>query len=119
MVYCDVDDTLICWSPELYPHQEADLVTINDYDRQFQFLPHKKHLDFLHKLKLQGYGIVIWSAAGASWAETVVIALGIQDIPDMILSKPELAMDDFLEAKQIIKSILWIHPETGEYLRNK
>lgn len=119
VAYCDVDDTIIIWDYEKYPHTVSDLVEIEDYNRKCLFLPHKRNIEFLQKLKLQGYGIVIWSAAGANWAETVVKALKLEDLPDMVLSKPELALDDLLDARKIIRSVIWLDPTTGEYKRNE
>jgi len=118
VVYLDIDDSCIIWEPEKYKHHEDEIIWIEDYGRKFPFLPHKRNIEFVQKLKLQGYGVVCWSAAGASWAETVICKLGLQDLPDMILSKPELCVDDILEPKRILKSIVWLHPETGEFLRN-
>lgn len=118
VVYMDVDDTTILWEPENYTHDPEELVWISDGTRNFPFLPHKRNIEFVQKLKLQGYGVVIWSAAGANWAERVVKALGLEDLPDMIISKPELCVDDILEPKRIIKSIVWIEPKTGEFKRN-
>lgn len=118
-VMVDVDDTLIIWDPEKYPHTENDLIWIEDYNRSLPFLPHKKNIDFIQKLKLQGYGIVIWSAAGGDWAETVVKALHLQDLPDVIMSKPEFAVDDLLSAKGIIKQVIWLDPVTGEFKRSE
>lgn len=118
VVYVDIDDTLILWEPEKWEHKEEEIIWIEDYNRKFPFLPHKKNLEFLQRLKLQGYGVVVWSAAGATWAETVVNQLGIQDLPDMIISKPEFCIDDFLEAKQIIKRIIWIDPNDGTFNRS-
>lgn len=118
VVYCDVDDTLILWDPKVYEHDPKDLIIFTDEYGQWELLPHKANIDFLINLKRQGYGVVVWSAAGANWAEKVVNKLGLQEIPDMIISKPELAMDDLLEPDRIIKSVVWIHPVTGDFKRN-
>lgn len=115
----DIDDTTILWEPEKYPHEPEELVLIQDFNRQFPFLPHKKNIEFVNKLKLQGYGVVFWSAAGGEWAETVTKALGLEDLPDVIMSKPEFAMDDLLDAKKIIKQVIWLDPVTGEIKRNE
>lgn len=114
----DIDDTCIIWEPEKYSHKEEDIIWIEDYNRKFPFLPHKRNIEFVQKLKLQGYGVVCWSAAGANWAETVIKKLGLEDLPDIIISKPELCVDDILEPKRIIKSIVWLHPDTGVFQRN-
>lgn len=118
VVYLDVDDSIIAWEPEKYPHSPDEIVNITDGTRIFPFLPLKRNIEFVQKLKLQGYGVVVWSAAGASWAEHVIKSLKLEDLPDMIISKPELCVDDLLEANRIIKSIVWICPDTGEFKRN-
>lgn len=118
MVFVDVDDTLITWDPEKYPHNPDDLITFTDEYGQWNLLPHKKNIEFVINLKRQGYGVVVWSAAGASWAETIVNRLGLENVADMIISKPEIAIDDLLDAKRIIKTVLWIDPVSGEFKRN-
>jgi len=119
VVYLDCDDSAILWSPENYPHEESELVYHEDQYGKWAFLPHKKNVEFVKNLKRQGYGVVVWSAAGADWAEKVVKMLKLEGYVDVILSKPELAVDDLLDAKRIIKSIVWIDPVTGEYKRNQ
>lgn len=118
-VYSDVDDTILLWNPEHYQHKPDELIYIHDEDRVHCFLPHKKHIEFLWKLKAQGYGIVIFSAAGGEWADKIVKQLGLLDLPDVVMSKPEFVIDDLLDASKIIKSVLWIDPNTGEFKRNK
>src|ERR1035437_11138353 len=109
-IYIDCDDTLIIWNPDKYIHEREDIRWIGE-TKFFSVLPHKKHIDFIRKIKMQGYGIVIFSAAGVNWAEKVVKTLGIEDLPDVIMSKPEFVIDDLLDAKKIIKSVIWIHPD--------
>lgn len=118
VVYCDVDDTLVIWDYEKLPHKEDDLISFEDEFGKWKLLPHKKNIDFLINLKRQGYGIVVWSAAGVNWVELVIKKLKLENVPNVIASKPEIAIDDLLEAKRIVKSILWIDPITGEYKRN-
>ena len=119
VVYLDCDDSAILWEPEKYPHTEDQLVHYEDEYGKWAFLPHFKNIEFVKNVKRQGYGVVLWSAAGADWAEKVATLLHIEDYVDIILSKPELAVDDLLDAKRIIKSVIWIDPITGEYLREK
>lgn len=119
IVVLDIDDTVILWEPENYPHEPEEIVIIQDYNRQFPFLPHKKNIEFVKKLKLQGYGVVAWSAAGGNWASIVIDKLGLQDLPDVVMSKPEFAIDDLLDAKKIIKQVIWLDPISGEFKRNE
>ena len=118
-VCIDVDDTLILWEPGKFPnHSPADLITIEDHHQCFNFLPHYRHIEFIRKLKLQGYGIIVWSRAGGQWASKVVEKLGLEDVVDLTVGKPEFVLDDLKTQKEIIGSILYIHPDTGEFERN-
>ena len=74
---------------------------------------------FLKNLKRQGYTIVVWSAASGSWASRVVKQLNLEQFVDITMSKPEFCVDDLLEAKKIIKQIIYIDPITGEFQRSE
>lgn len=113
----DIDDTIILWDIDKYKHNKEDLRWVGE-DNSFPALPHLKNIDLIKKVKMQGYGIVFWSAAGVDWVEHVIKRLGLEELPDVIMSKPEFAVDDLLDAKKIIKSVIWIEPETGEFKRN-
>ena len=117
VVYIDCDDTLLMWTFDEKVTPADEIVWIEDYGRILPFVPNRKNIEFAQRLKLQGYGVVVWSAAGAAWARTVVSKLGLEDLPDVVLAKPELAMDDLLDAKKIIKSVIWLDPHTGEIKR--
>jgi hypothetical protein len=115
VVYTDCDDTLIMWeqfkdSDELYDALEIE--------PGFKVYPNYKNIEFILKLKHQGYGVVIWSAAGSEWAEKVTKLLGLEEVADFVMAKPEICLDDLLDAKRIIKSVVWLDPNTGEFKRN-
>lgn len=114
----DIDDTILLWEPDKYIHNKEDLITIEANSVSKTFLPHAKNIEFIKALKLQGYGIVFWSASGPEWCQKIVTKLGLEEVANVIMGKPELAMDDLLDAKRIIKSVIWIDPNTGEYKRN-
>lgn len=118
-VMVDIDDTCILWEPEKYPHNEADLIILEDDGKVFKFLPHFKHIEFIRKLKLQGFALVFWSAGGNDWCERIVKLLELDGVADICMSKPEFAVDDLLDARRIIKTVLWIDPISGEYRRNE
>jgi hypothetical protein len=118
-VMVDIDDSVLLWNPELYPHSPNDIITLEEGGRLHQFIPHTKNIEFIKKLKLQGYGLIFWSAGGNDWCERIVKELKLEDIADICMSKPEFAIDDLLDAKRIIKTVLWIDPVTGEYKRNE
>jgi predicted phosphatase len=97
----DVDDTLIMWDKNyLKPFKGAIEMTC-PYDGAVTYhRPHKRHIDFLKKQHAKGYTILVWSAAGAKWAEAAVKALELEDHVDMIMSKPQKWVDDL--PKQIV-----------------
>ena len=119
VVTFDVDDTMLMWEPEKYEHTPEELLCFTDEYGQWHLLPHVNHVMFMRKLKQQGYGIVLWSAAGTDWAEKAAEMLKIEDLVDVCMSKPEFAVDDLLEAKRIIKSVIWLDPVTGDFKRSE
>lgn len=118
-VMVDIDDSILLWNPEKYPHNSNDIIILEHDGRMHKFLPHFNNIEFIRKLKLQGYGIIYWSAAGNDWAEKIVDILELMDTADVILSKPEFAIDDLLDARKIIKQVIWLDPVDGSYKRNE
>lgn len=115
-VAVDCDETLLNWS---YPSDANGLITLANEDGQCKtYWPHHYNIEFLKALKVQGYTIIVWSAASGKWATRVVKALKLEEYVDLTCDKLEFAMDDLLDAKKIIKSVIWIDPDTGEYRRN-
>jgi predicted HAD superfamily phosphohydrolase YqeG len=76
VVYCDIDMTLIMWNGD-------DTWTRND-----------KHINLLRQFKLQGFGLVAWSAGGYEWAQKAVEMLGLEEIFDICINKPDWHIDD-------------------------
>lgn len=110
VVCCDVDDTLVSWDTQ----NDIEKVRIEDTENGLIFhLPAMKdNIQQLCSLKSTGHFIIVWSQAGSSWAKDVVNALGLQDIVDLVMSKPSYCIDD-------LPSYLWIgenlwHPLKGE-----
>lgn len=104
VVTIDVDDTLVLW-PESHrdytkpashtlPYEGA--VGFKDpYDGTTNWLvPHQKHIDLIKKYKGRGFLVIVWSAGGVQWANSVVDSLGIRDYVDIILTKPSRYVDD-------------------------
>lgn len=76
VLFCDVDKTLIIW------------------ESGNQWHPHEEHIALLRQFKYQGHGVVVWSAGGYEWAERAVYLLGIDDLVDLIVNKPDWYIDD-------------------------
>src|SRR3990167_4522800 len=83
-IYCDVDDTLVMWD-----FKEGSLlidgVCVN---------PHTTHIEMLKEYKERGYNIVVWSQGGSDWAAAVVKELKLEDIVDLVITKPMVYIDD-------------------------
>jgi len=92
----DVDDTLIIWDDECHKGpQEGRTEIICPYDGAItHHLLHKRHISLLKKHKSRGKGIVVWSAAGAAWANVVVQTLDLEEYVDVIMCKPGTYVDD-------------------------
>lgn len=108
----DIDDTLILWNVEGHPEQ--DIIEIERNGVIMKAVPHFRHIQFIRNLYVQGYYIVGWSAAGKDWVDKVLKLLKIEDLFDHTQSKFEFVMDDLPRADQIIKTIVYFDPITGE-----
>lgn len=109
LVVIDCDDTLVIWNDNEYWVNSSDKVELVDpYDKSVIYLyPHLQHINLIKKYKVQGYTVVVWSAAGCLWAKEVVDKLQINDCVDFIMSKPIKYVDD-LNASGILGSRVYI-----------
>ncbi len=85
IVVCfDVDDTLVMWgrvNPDLRIGDQE--LTVN-----------KRNVESLKRHFARGHHIIVWSAGGHIWAETIVKALGLQDHVHQVMDKPRWYVDD-------------------------
>lgn len=86
IVCFDVDDTLIAWN--LDPDKET--IEINGY----MMNPIHEHITGIKQHKGRGHFIIVWSQGGVDWAEEVVKALGMEDVVDIVMTKPKWYYDD-------------------------
>lgn len=93
-IYCfDVDNTLV--SERRSKKAPGDIKVENFYTKEAVFVkPHVGHVDLLKEMFGRGRHIVVWSAAGAKWAEAVVKALKLQDYVHVVQTKPHGYVDD-------------------------
>lgn len=104
ILYVDIDDTLIMWSPSeeeqlekgIYLDYPGTLSLENQTQpvRQELVVPHLKHIAQVKRHKLRGHTIVIWSAGGVDWAKKAVEVLQLQDYVDVVMCKPTWILDD-------------------------
>lgn len=108
----DVDDTLIMWDSNFNMPEEGDVEIQCPWDGQISFhRPHTRHIEFLKKQYTKGYTVIVWSAGGAKWAETVVKTLGIEDYVDYVMSKPQKWVDDLIQADQVLGTHIYLSEE--------
>lgn len=107
-VFCDVDDTLVHWHNDYSKPGDDKIKIIDPYDKSVNYLkPHKKHIRLLKKMKGRGNFIIVWSAGGFKWAEAVVKALKLEDVVDLVMTKPAKYVDD-LDASVWIGSRIYL-----------
>lgn len=89
----DVDDTLVM-------HCSKDDSSHIIYDPSsgvaFSVRPHQFHINLLKQHAGRGYTIIVWSAGGYRWAETVLKELAIDNYVDIVMTKPTKYVDDLL-----------------------
>jgi predicted phosphatase len=88
----DVDNTLIVHGPN------PNIPRIPVYDPES-----KKFVDMginlsmvklLREEKYRGAFIIVWSRGGSEWAKNVVLALGLDNYVDLVITKPYVYFDD-------------------------
>lgn len=105
VVVFDVDDTLICWS-KTYDKPAKGKIAIKDPYMQVETIyylkPHSVHVRLLKQYKERGNTIIIWSMAGYKWAHEVAKELGLLNIADIIMTKPNRHVDDKSDVESIV-----------------
>lgn len=94
IIYFDVDETLVFWKAS----STDEIIDVPDPYMPgggfIKVVPHKRNIDLLKRNKGQGRAVIVWSAGGYAWAESVVKTLGLMDFVDLIVSKPTVYVDD-------------------------
>lgn len=99
--FFDVDDTLLMWDMPEYA-LEDEIVEVTCRGLTSKRCINSYNLDLLHKMARSGHGIVVWSAGGSDWAEAAVIALGIEDIVDVVTGKASYYIDDLADPAKVL-----------------
>jgi len=105
----DVDDTLIMWEGTFLEKFEGCVEVVCPHDNKTTYhRPHKRHIEFLKKEHARGYTVVVWSSAGAAWAESVIKSLKLEEYVDFVLSKPQKWVDDLKNPAEILGVHLYL-----------
>lgn len=93
--FFDVDETLVFWGhPE---HEDDETIEVQDPyypSKTVKLVKHQRNIEFLIRKSGQGQDIIVWSAGGSAWAETIVKALGLEEYVTLVMSKPSMYVDD-------------------------
>ena len=100
VAYIDVDETLVTW--DVGGDQS---LLLKGPDAQYFVSPMMLNIALIRELRTVGWQIVVWSQGGADHAERVVKLLEIEDLVDLIVSKPTIYVDDLPFEQQMIKRV--------------
>lgn len=90
--FVDVDETLVM---HLRDYQVECELIYNPYDKNHVWVKrHVANIKLVMQMHTRGRCIVVWSQAGPRWAESVVRALGLEDVVTLIVAKPICYVDD-------------------------
>lgn len=89
MVYVDVDETLIFWE-----EPPKGINTIDVWIRTRKYQLNQRLIEKMIQLHNAGYGLIVWSTAGAEWAEEVVKRANLDSFVEACIAKPIFYVDD-------------------------
>jgi len=92
-IFVDVDDTLLIWSYD--DDEESDAIDICVRGSIIQrAVPNEYNIKFVKEFKARGHTIIVWSAGGWEWAKYAIKILKLEDVVDVVMSKPDWYIDD-------------------------
>lgn len=94
VAYFDVDDTLLMYNIPPERMHEAINVAVEGSLLSATVIPHHKHVELVKLHKAWGNGVIVWSRSGVRWAKAAVVALGLTEYVDGVMSKPFYYYDD-------------------------
>lgn len=104
-VYFDCDETIIHWLGDGPRNKEWDTLVLRDGDFCYTVAPIEVHINLMREFKAVGWQIVVWSQGGSDHAERVIKLLGMEKYVDLIVSKPQVYVDDLALENQHIKRV--------------
>ena len=91
-VFFDCDDTLLEWNT--CKKGDNNAVKIVNNGHTFYKKAIVPNVEALKSHFLAGHLVVVWSAGGATWAETIIKSLGLNKYVNIIINKPDFYYDD-------------------------
>lgn len=109
-VNSDVDDTLLMWDYQSYAEEDRITIPCPYTGVLITYGIHRPHILLLHRYKARGYSITVWSKGGAAHAESACLALGLENIVDFVMAKPEKVLDDKDDLASIVGPVIFLPP---------
>lgn len=94
VVFFDVDGTLILPDEEKYKNSPSVSVLDPIENKYIPMRKHEPNIRLLVEENHRGSFVVVWSRGGHEWAESVVKALNLYGLVDLIITKPHAYFDD-------------------------
>lgn len=110
-VFFDVDDTLVIWDWQSVNPEGNGLISITNPSCGVSELvhPHLRHIELMKQFKARGHTVYVWSQGGSEWAAAVCKALGIENMVDYVLDKPNWYVDD-LHVNAWMRAPIYLDP---------
>lgn len=110
-VFFDVDETLVMFNWREIDPEGKGLVQIKDPNGSvaLHVLPHYRHIELMKEFKARGHTVYVWSQGGHEWAAEVCRVLGIENLVDYVLDKPNWYVDD-LHVNAWMKAPIFLDP---------
>jgi FMN phosphatase YigB (HAD superfamily) len=104
VVVFDCDNTLLMWDKQHDKPGPGKIEIKDPYDSNvtLYLTPHQVHIRLLRQYKGRGFTVIVWTKAGALWAEQTVKVLGLEGYVDFAMTKPDKYVDDALKIEDII-----------------
>jgi hypothetical protein len=113
-VYCDVDATLLMFSPppsnDQTKYETIELSFFEDGPCKKIWVNHH-NVNALKEHKLRKHTTIVWSAGGWQWAERVIKILNLEEYVDCIIQKPSWIIDD-LAPEDFMPKNYWKGPRS-------
>lgn len=111
LIAFDVDDTLVIWDWQRINPEGIGLLKIVNPVTGVECLvqPHNRHVELMKQFKVRGHTVIVWSQGGSEWAEAVCKAMGIENLVDFVMDKPNWYVDD-LPSETWMKKPIYLDP---------
>ena len=110
LIVCDVDDTLVMHNTCNLALTEAQVEDPLDRFRKVIVYRNDPMIRLLQEEIQRGSQLIVWSRGGWEWAQNVLMALKLDHLPIIVMTKPYAYFDD-KDVSVWLKDRVYISPE--------